>query len=154
MSITPRELLHRLFVYIEEQLKDIDPRVFQIGKSALPRLFPQDLANLPGVYFDVQEEGDHVWMKVARLEEIAPPAPEFEKFGKAIRIDADRNGKLPQLIEVALDTLIRAAQKDVPEAEHIQLAETTPPACPVRQACLREQLLVEKQQDLHGLFAG
>ncbi|AQV92656.1 very short patch repair endonuclease [Cupriavidus necator] len=123
MSTTPRELLHRLFVYIEEQLKDIDPRAFQIGKSALPRLFPKDLANLPGVFFDVQEEGDHVWLKVERLEEVAPPVPDSEKYGKAIRIDADPNGKPPQLLEAALDTLIRTAQKDAPEAEHPVLAE-------------------------------
>jgi len=123
MSITPRELLHRLFVYIEEQLKDIDPRVFQIGKSALPRLFPRDLANLPGVFFDVQEEGDHVWLKVERLEEDAPPAPDSEKFGKAIRIDVDPTGKLPEFIEATLNTLIRVAQKDASDAEHLVLAE-------------------------------
>lgn len=122
MPISPRELLHRLFVYIEEQLKDIDPRAFQIGKSALPRLFPKDLTNLPGVFFDVQEEGDHVWLKVERLEESPPPVSDSEKFGKAIRIDADPNGKPPQFIEAALDTLIRVAQKEVPEAEHQVLA--------------------------------
>lgn len=123
MSISPRELLHRLFVYIEEQLKNIDPRAFQIGKSALPRLFPKDLANLPGVFFDVHEEGDHVWLKVERLEEVVPPAPDSEKFGKAIRIDADPNGKPPQLLDAAVDILIRVAQKDAPEAEHVALAE-------------------------------
>ncbi len=83
MPISPREMLHRLFVYIEEQLKDIDPRAFQIGKSALPRLFPKDLTNLPGVFFDVQEEGDHVWLKVEHLEESPPPVSDSEKFGKA-----------------------------------------------------------------------
>ncbi|MBP0639719.1 AAA domain-containing protein [Cupriavidus sp. AcVe19-6a] len=123
MSISPRELLHRLFVYIEEQLKDIDPRAFQIGKSALPRLFPKDLANLPGVFFDVQEEGDHVWLKVERLEEVAPPAPDSEKFGKAIRIESDPNGTPPQFIEAAIDTLIRIEQQDVPESEHHALVE-------------------------------
>ncbi|BDB28525.1 very short patch repair endonuclease [Cupriavidus sp. P-10] len=123
MSISPRELLHRLFVYIEEQLKDIDPRAFQIGKSALPRLFPKDLANLPGVCFDVQEEGDHIWLKVERLEEVAPPTPDSGRFSKAFRIDADPGGKLPQLIEAALDALIRNAQKDAPEAEHLALAD-------------------------------
>lgn len=123
MSISPRELLHRLFVYIEEQLKDIDPRAFQISKSALPRLFPRDLANLPGVFFDVQEEGDHVWLKVERLEETSPPAPESERYGKCIRVDGDSNGKPPQLIETELDMLIRLVQEDAPEAEHLALAE-------------------------------
>ncbi|HTH76050.1 MAG TPA: hypothetical protein VL635_16780, partial [Trinickia sp.] len=62
MSPSPRELLHRLFVYIEEQLKNVDPRGFQITKSGAPRLFQKDLANLPGVSFDIQEAGDHVWL--------------------------------------------------------------------------------------------
>lgn len=123
MSISPRELLHRLFVYIEEQLKDIDPRAFQIGKSALPKLFPRDLANLPGVSFDVQEEGDHVWLKVERLEEIGPPEVESDQFRKVIRVDADPSGKGPQLADQALETLIRAAQKNAPETEQATLAE-------------------------------
>lgn len=33
MSPSPRELLHRLFVYIEEQLKQVAPRGFPITKS-------------------------------------------------------------------------------------------------------------------------
>ncbi|MGM3277573.1 AAA domain-containing protein [Ralstonia sp. 24A2] len=123
MSPSPRELLHRLFVYIEEQLKDVDPRAFHVGKSALPRLFPKDLANLPGVSFDVQEEGDHVWMKVDRLEEIAPPEPDFEKFGKVFRVDADPNGKPPQLDEGALTSWIQRAKKEVPDLEHPALEE-------------------------------
>lgn len=34
MSTSPRELLHRLFVFIEEQLKQVDPRGFRISESA------------------------------------------------------------------------------------------------------------------------
>lgn len=124
MSISPRDLLHRLFVYIEEQLKEVDPRAFQIAKSSLPRLFPKDLSNLPGVWFDVQEEGDHVWLKVDRLEEFAPPTPDSEKYGKTIRVDTDPNGNPPQLIEAGLGTLIRAAQREIPAEEHVALDQS------------------------------
>jgi len=123
MSPSPRELLHRLFVYIEEQLKDIDPRAFQIGKSTLPRLFPKDLANLPGVSFDVQEEGDHVWMRVDRLEEIAPPEPHFVKYGRVFRVDTDPNGKPPELDEGALASCIQRAKMEAPDSERTELEE-------------------------------
>jgi len=124
MSSSPRELLHKLFVYIEEQLKDIDPRAFQIGKSAVPRLFPKDLANLPGVSFDVQEEGDHVWLKVDRLEEIAPPVPDSERYAKFIRVDTDPSGKPPQVDEVALESWIQKIKKGAPGPKHKELEES------------------------------
>ena len=57
MSTSPRELLHRLFVYIEEQLKQVDPRGFWISQSARLRLSPKGWANLPGVSLDEQKKG-------------------------------------------------------------------------------------------------
>jgi len=115
MTVSPRELLHRLFVYIEEQLKTVDPRGFQITKSSTPNngrlFFPRDLANLPGVHFDVQEPGDHVWLKVDRLEEIGPPPVGTGPFAQTLRLDVDPNGKPPRLDDVALLAMLQ----DVPE---------------------------------------
>ena len=55
---SPRDLLHRLFEYIGEQLKDIDPRGYRL--SSHPGFLRRrgDLAGLPGIDFDIQVEGD------------------------------------------------------------------------------------------------
>lgn len=109
MSPSPRELLHRLFVYIEEQLKNVDPRGFQITKAGTPRLFQKDLANLPGVSFDIQESGDHIWLKVDRLEEVAPPAVGTASYAHCISFDTDPNGKPPRLNEAVVQSLLKGA---------------------------------------------
>lgn len=70
----PRVLLQRLFEYIEEQVKEIDPRGFQLSKQAGFRCSPEDVAGLTGVSMDLQLEGDHIWLKVDRLEAGKPPA--------------------------------------------------------------------------------
>lgn len=114
MSTSPRELLHRLFVYIEEQIKQVDPRGFRIGESAQPRLVPKSLAGLPGIFFDVQKEGDHVWLRVDRLEEVLPPRPIANKYGEMIRFDSDPSGKAPSISEEALVAEIRVVQAGIP----------------------------------------
>jgi len=113
MSASPRELLQRLFVYIEEQLKDIDPRGFQISKSGPPRLFPGDLANLPGISFDIQESGDHIWLKVDRLEEVAPPAVGTASYADCISADAMPSGSPPRLDETVIQSRLKQASETV-----------------------------------------
>lgn len=107
MSQTPRELLHRLFEYIEEQLKQADPRGFVIGKSLTPRFFQRDLASLPGVSFDIVEPGDHIWLRVDRLESIPAPVVPRE-YATLVRSHDDPSGSLPHVDELML---VRALQE-------------------------------------------
>jgi hypothetical protein len=60
-----RDLLKKLFSYIEEHLKTVDPRGFHLIKLTGFKLNPDDLRNLPGIELDLKTEGDHVWLKIA-----------------------------------------------------------------------------------------
>ncbi|WP_429253938.1 hypothetical protein [Paraburkholderia sp. GAS334] len=117
MSTKPRELLHRLFEYIEEQLKQADPRGFVIGKSLTPRFFQKDLAALPGVAFDVTEPGDHIWLKVDRLEANHPPAVASE-YAHLIRFTDDPAGAVPHLDELEFARVLHEAKAEKDEALH------------------------------------
>jgi hypothetical protein len=77
VATKPHELLHRLFEYIEEQLKQPSPKEFVIAKLPAPRYFQSDLAALPGVSFDVSLQGDYVRL----LEFCRPPKFAFNLLG-------------------------------------------------------------------------
>jgi hypothetical protein len=70
----PRRLLQRLLEYIEEQAKEIDPRAFSLrnAKGFIRRR--DEIAGLPGVEYDIKVEGDHIWLRVARLAASNAPA--------------------------------------------------------------------------------
>jgi very-short-patch-repair endonuclease len=92
---TPRDLLKSIFSYIEEQLKDIDPRGFHLGKLKGFKTTPAELRPLPGVDFDLKEAGDHIWIRVKRLENGSPPAPPENKAAQFIRINRESLSVLP-----------------------------------------------------------
>ncbi len=101
MTSAPRDLLRRLFEYIGEQIKDIDPRAYQLPEGLGVSCQPSHVAGLPGVQLDIQTEGDHIWLRVARLGADAPPrAPEPHR--PLFRISSDPLGPLPTLDESAL----------------------------------------------------
>lgn len=120
MTATPRDLLQRLFEYIEEQVKEIDPRGFQLSKQAGFRRNPEDVAGLPGVSMDLQMEGDHIWLKVDRLEASKPPAVSPALQGLC-RPSSDPAGNLPTLDEAALLHRIHAESADTPEDDRVAL---------------------------------
>lgn len=77
---TPRQLLHGLLEYIQESVKEVNPKGFRLSTSTGFLRRRGDIAGLPGVEFDVKVEGDHIWLRVARLEAInPPPIPEDKK---------------------------------------------------------------------------
>lgn len=79
---TPYELLKGLLEYIEEQAKDINPKGFRIsGNSGFVKHY-SDLAGLPGIDFDLRPEGDHIWLRIDRLE--ANPQPTVPEQFKTI----------------------------------------------------------------------
>jgi very-short-patch-repair endonuclease len=113
--LSPRDLLHRLFEYIGEQLKDIDPRAYRLAGGGFVRR-RADLAGLPGVQFDVQTEGDHVWMRIPRMEADPPPAVP-ERHRGLIRVSNDPDGPGPALNEAHLQHWLSTTSKDKSEAE-------------------------------------
>ena len=78
--MSAHQLLSKLLDYVLEQAKDIDPRGFNLsGHKGFKKTKP-DLQGLPGVDFDIKIEGDHTWLRVARLEAFPPPALSDEKL--------------------------------------------------------------------------
>jgi very-short-patch-repair endonuclease len=63
-----RLLLHRLLDYIHEQAKEVDPRGDRLGavKGFVRR--SDELVGLPGVESDLKVAGDHIWLRIQRLE--------------------------------------------------------------------------------------
>jgi very-short-patch-repair endonuclease len=98
---TPRSLLERLFDYIGEQLKDIDPRGFNIQKDQRFRCGPENVRGLPGIELDVQVEGDHIWLRIARLDADMPPKPGVAYAG-LLRASDDPSGPDPTIDESAI----------------------------------------------------
>jgi len=111
--MTPHELLVRLLDYIEEQAKDIDPRAFRLQKAEFVKRRTH-LAGLPGVEFDLNTEGDHVWLRVQRLQASKPPALEV-KIAGLVRVDDDPNGAKPVVDEGALKARLATTNSGTPE---------------------------------------
>jgi hypothetical protein len=93
-----RNLLCKLLEYIGEQTKDVDPRGYRLEASKYFLRRREDIAGLPGVEFDLNVAGDHIWLRVPRLEANTPP-PLPEKQKGMFRISQDPNGPLPSLDE-------------------------------------------------------
>jgi very-short-patch-repair endonuclease len=96
----PRRLLQRLLEYIEEQAKEIDPRGYSLGNTKGFLRRRDEIADLPGVEYDIKVEGDHIWMRVARFTPTgAPTVPEH--FRAFIRAVDDPDGQPPLLDDAA-----------------------------------------------------
>ena len=117
---SPRDLLHRLFEYIGEQLKDIDPRGYRLSSHTGFLCRRGDMAGLPGIDFDIQVEGDHTWLRIQRLEAHPPPAVPERNRG-LIRVSNDPDGPAPSLNEAHLQNWLTTAAKDKPAAERQDL---------------------------------
>ncbi len=79
---TPHELLAGLLEYVNEQAKDINPKGFCLSAYGCFVKRNTELAGLPGVDFDIQLQGDHIWLRIERLEaKHHPEVPEqFNSF--------------------------------------------------------------------------
>jgi very-short-patch-repair endonuclease len=117
---TARELLGRLFEYIAEQARDVDPRAFNL--SRLGHLFqrePAQLLGLPGLELDLLVQGEPLWLRVPRLEPVNPPAV-AERFARLISVSADPAGPPPAVdavqLALHLEDIARFAQRLAPTA--------------------------------------
>lgn len=115
------QLLSKLLDYVLEQDKAIDPRGFRLSAHKGFQKCRRDLQGLPGVDFDIKLEGDHVWLRVARLQ--ASPAPPVDARWKGVLVHAEEpDGPAPHLAEAALSHRIVSEQRDAPSAEHALIA--------------------------------
>ena len=122
--MSARKLLTKLLDYIEEQAKEIDPRAFRLENGRDFLKTRGDLAGLPGVSFDINVEGDHVWMRVDRLEAHRPPALDPKVKG-LIRVSDDPDGPPPALDDqaVKITQALRNKGAEDPEKLHAALAQ-------------------------------
>src|SRR5690242_12561310 len=95
----PRDLLQSLFSYIEEQLKDINPRGYQLEKIPGTKIIPTEIAQLPGVDLDLNIAGDHIWVRVKRLKSTAPPEIKKAALKKLIKVSGNPLAQEPSLDE-------------------------------------------------------
>ncbi len=115
--MSAHQLLSKLLDYVLEQAKDIDPRGFNLaGHKGFKKARP-DLQGLPGVDFDIKIEGDHIWLRVARLEALQPPALSEEKLRDLIIIDAEPTGQAPRINEITLKHRLAARPAGRPPEE-------------------------------------
>jgi very-short-patch-repair endonuclease len=119
----PRDLLKKLFGYIEEQLKDVDPRGFHLSKLSGFKLNPDDLRYLPGIELDIKTEGDHIWLKVERLEAIQPPQITDKSVHGLINFSSQPAGAAPTLDETAIQHKIASLVSSQASIQERQEAE-------------------------------
>ena len=116
--------LVNLLDYIVEQSKEIDPSSFKLTSNKDFHRYKSLLAGLPSVDFDKKVEGDHVWMRVERLQAYKPPQVPEKTAQKYITVPDDPNGVGPSVNEPALRLSLALDAADIPlvEAEKAMVA--------------------------------
>ncbi|QJE03457.1 AAA family ATPase [Massilia forsythiae] len=105
-----------LLDYLVEQAKDIDPAAFSLSKAAEFKKTFADLATLPGVEFNIDEdgdpdtEGDTLWLRVARFDPTRPPALAQPGLAQYLAIGENPAGAAPSVRD---DVLAGARDRDV-----------------------------------------
>ncbi|MEC4748831.1 AAA domain-containing protein [Methylomicrobium sp. Wu6] len=74
--------------YIEEQAKAINPKAFRLSSPTGFLRTHLQLKNIPGLDFDLRPEGDHIWLRLERLE-TSPPPPLPEHLKELIQASND-----------------------------------------------------------------
>ena len=109
-NIDPRSLLQKLLAYIEEQAKQIDPHAYRLAAIRGFIRHPHEISGLPNVDFDIKVEGDHVWLRVARIKAVLPP-PLPEECKRMFLVSDDPDGPPPQLDEAAFQRWLNDAAR-------------------------------------------
>lgn len=110
------DLLVNLLDYVVEQSKETDPSGYRLtGYKDFLRLKPA-LAGLPGVNFDQNVEGDHIWLRVDRLQATPPPQIQQKEAQRFITISDNPSGAEPSANEAALNHSIAIDIEKLPKA--------------------------------------
>ncbi len=115
--MSANQLLSQLLDYVLEQDKEIDPRGFKLATHNGFIKGKPELQGLPGVDFDIKVEGDHTWLRIARLEAHSPPPLSDSRWAGVIFIGDDPSGPAPRLDEAGVKQRLRLALQSKPEAE-------------------------------------
>ncbi len=93
-----------LLDYLVEQAKDIDPAAFTLPKATEFEKTYADLETLPWIDFNVDTDGDPIWLRVHRLEAMAAPSLSEPDLAPYLAIADDPEGRPPALKEAALES--------------------------------------------------
>lgn len=121
--MSANELLTKLLDYVREQDKKVNPNGFKLKGSAGFMRSKETLAHLPGVELDVKTQGDHVWLRVARLQASTAPALPAEQWKGLVTTPEDPQSDGPRLNESGLAHRIQQEQRQVEEELRAQLEQ-------------------------------
>lgn len=113
------DLMRKLLDYVLEQAKTVDPTAFKLSGQGGFQKAKADLQGLPGVDFDLAGEGDHVWLKVARLEAHSPPALQNDEWKPLIVVHREPTGARPTVDEAAFEHRMTAATQTMLAEERV-----------------------------------
>lgn len=91
-----------LLDYLVEQAKDIDPAAFTLSKATEFKKTHADLEALPWVDFNVDTDGEPLWLRVHRLEAMRAPALSEPNLAPFLTFSDDPAARPPALKESAL----------------------------------------------------
>ena len=91
-----------LLDYLVEQAKDIDPAAFTLSKATEFKKTQADLEALPWVDFNLETDGEPIWMRVHRLEATHAPALPEPDLAAFLTLSDDPAARPPELKETAL----------------------------------------------------
>jgi len=99
---SPAQLMSGLLDYLVEQAKDIDPAAFTLSKATEFKKTYADLEALPWVDFNVDTDGEPLWLRVHRLEAMRAPALSEPDLAPFLTFSDDPAARPPALKEAAL----------------------------------------------------
>lgn len=111
------ELLTKLLDYVREQDKKVNPNGFKLRAGSGFMRSKETLAHLPGVELDVKTQGDHLWLRVARLQANAAPALPAEQWKGLVTTPEDPHSDGPHLNDAGLAHRIQLEQRQVQEEQ-------------------------------------
>ncbi|MDO8729407.1 MAG: AAA domain-containing protein [bacterium] len=110
-------LLVKLLDYVVEQSKGTDLSAFKLTGSKDFLRFKPALAGLPGVNFDQKVEGDHIWLRVDRLQATPPPQFQNKLTQRFLIISDNPSGSAPSVNLTALNHSIALDIEALPKSE-------------------------------------
>jgi len=123
MMSASHDLLKGLLEYIEEQATVVDPKGFRL--SAVTGFIRRntELTNLPGVEFDQRIEGDHLWLRLSRLN--AEPPPTVPELYKSLFKKSDDPFGAEPIIEERIFVAWIAQEESKPKPQQTPIIDST-----------------------------
>ncbi|MGI4843448.1 MAG: AAA domain-containing protein [Janthinobacterium lividum] len=117
---SPAQLMSGLLDYLVEQAKDIDPAAFTLSKATEFKKTYADLETLPWVDFNVETDGEPIWLRVHRLEATRAPALPEPELAPFLTISDDPAAPSPTVKDAALGSARNQDASVVGEEEAAQ----------------------------------